>query len=158
MATMQRDDLDRLMAVMDHAFDPHWGEAWTRRQVEDALVTGLCDYFLVARDGEAARPGEPAAGFTLTRTVAGEAELLLLAVHPQWRERGLGGKLMDALLQEAQGKGVTRLFLEMRRGNPAERLYRRFGFEPVGERSNYYRTKSGERIDAVTFALSFDTN
>lgn len=158
MATIQRDDLDRLMAVMDHAFDPHWGEAWTRRQVEDALVTGLCDYFLISGSGEEAGPGEPAAGFTLTRMVAGEAELLLLAVHPLWRERGLGGKLLDVLLHRAKDQGVNRVFLEMRRGNPAERLYRRFGFEPVGERPNYYRTKTGERIDAVTFALSTDTN
>jgi ribosomal-protein-alanine N-acetyltransferase len=36
------DHIDRLMAVMDAAFDPFFQEAWTRRQVEDALVTGMC--------------------------------------------------------------------------------------------------------------------
>jgi len=40
----------------------------------------------------------------------------------------------------------------MRRGNPAESLYRSFGFYSIGERREYYRLQSGERIDAITFA------
>jgi ribosomal-protein-alanine N-acetyltransferase len=40
----------------------------------------------------------------------------------------------------------------MRRGNPAERLYRTFGFTIIGERKDYYRTPQGTRIDAMTFA------
>lgn len=147
------DDLDRLMAVMQTAFEPTWGEAWTRRQVEDALVTGNCGYFLISPSGEAARPGVTAAGFTLTRVIADEAELLLLAVDPGLRKRGLGALLLDELVRDARSKGAQRLFLEMRRGNPAERLYRRFGFEPVGERPKYYRSATGERIDAITFSM-----
>ena len=146
------DDLDRLMVVMDAAFEPNWGEAWTRRQVEDSLITGRCNYFLITGNGEAAAPGEVAAGFTLSRLIAGEAELLLLAVDPLHRRRGLGALLLEALTQDMRDKGAQRLFLEMRRGNPAERLYRKFGFEAVGERTNYYRAIDGQRLDAVTFA------
>jgi [ribosomal protein S18]-alanine N-acetyltransferase len=146
------DDLDRLMAVMACAFEPTWGEAWTRRQVEDSLVTGNCGYFLIAPDGREAAPGELVAGFILTRLIAGETELLLLAVDPKWRRRGLGGLLLSELERCARAKGAGRLFLEMRRGNPAEALYLRFGFEAVGQRPKYYRTTSGERVDAVTFA------
>ncbi|MCB2064088.1 MAG: GNAT family N-acetyltransferase [Novosphingobium sp.] len=142
------------MAVMTAAFEPTWGEAWTRRQVEDSLLTGYCDYFLVSPEGKPVASGEQAAGFTLSRSVAGETELLLLAVDPQFRRRGLGALLVENLLHCARAKGESRIFLEMRRGNPAERLYRKIGFQPVGERPNYYRTTSGERIDAVTFALS----
>lgn len=154
MRAMLRDDLDRLMAVMGSAFEPTWGEAWTRRQVEDSLLTGSCSYFLVSATGQPTSAGEQAAGFTLSRTIAGETELLLLAVDPQFRRRGLGTVLVEALASEARANGASRVFLEMRRGNPAEHLYRGLGFEPVGERPNYYRTSQGERIDAVTFARS----
>ena len=40
------DDLDRIMAVMTAAFDPYWGEAWTRRQVADSLLMPHTHYYL----------------------------------------------------------------------------------------------------------------
>lgn len=152
------DDIDRLMQVMERGFDPLYAEAWNRRQVEDALLSGPCHYFLLGKSGRPAVDGEDVAGFYLTRTILSEAELLLIAVDPEQRGRGLGTVLMRHLLEEASRADVTRLFLEMRRGNPAENLYRKFGFAPVGERPNYYRTTSGERIDAITFALDVSTN
>jgi ribosomal-protein-alanine N-acetyltransferase len=152
MKASLRSDLPRVMAVMNAAFDPKWGEAWTRRQVEDSLLTGFCNYFLVTPEGIEVTANEQAAGFTLSRTIAGETELLLLAVDPQYRRRGLGTVLVEALVRDSRAKGAKRLFLEMRRANPAEHLYRRMGFEPIGERPNYYRTSDGQRIDAVTFA------
>ncbi len=152
MRAALREDLPRLMAVMSAAFVPKWGEAWTRRQVEDSLLAGFCHYCLISPAGEPAAPGEQAAGFTLARTIAGETELLLLAVDPQFRRQGLGTVLVEMLAREGLSRGADRLFLEMRRGNPAEHLYRGLGFEPVGERPNYYRTNDGQRIDAVTFA------
>ena len=45
------DDIDRLMAVMQAAFAPEYGEAWTRRQVEDALLMGNCFYGLIGEHG-----------------------------------------------------------------------------------------------------------
>jgi ribosomal-protein-alanine N-acetyltransferase len=45
------------------------------------------------------------------------------------------------------------LLLEMRRGNPAEALYRTLGFVAIGARPNYYRAADGTRIDAITFSL-----
>jgi ribosomal-protein-alanine N-acetyltransferase len=148
------DDLDRIMAVMERAFDPAFGEAWTRRQVEDALLIGGCHYGLVATHGGEPLPGEPAAGFYLSRTGYEEEELLLFAVDPGWRRRGLGQMLLGAFADAAKMRGARRLLLEMRRGNPAEALYRRFGFTPIGVRPNYYRGAGSVRIDAITFAFS----
>ena len=148
------DDLDRLMAVMAEAFDPAYGEAWTRRQVEDALVIGNCHYQLIADDGTEPRDDVPAAGFSLSRYGFEEEELLLFAITPACRRRGLGLALLDRFAQAAQARGAHRLLLEMRRGNPAEFLYRRFGFQPIGERPNYYRGPDGQTLDAITFAYS----
>ena len=153
------DDVDRIMAVMACAFDPEFGEAWTRRQVEDALLLGQCHYLLAGPDGDPAAPDAPpeaTAGFALTRSTLDEEELLLFAVTPQSRRRGIGDRLLTRFAAEARSRGAARLLLEMRRGNTAESLYRRHGFLPIGMRPNYYRTLTGARLDAITFARSFD--
>jgi ribosomal-protein-alanine N-acetyltransferase len=148
------DDVDRIMAVMATAFDPEYGEAWNRGQIESALTFGNCHVILT--DPYGARPvdNEPAAGFVLSRTSLDEEELLLFAVAPEFRGNGLGRKMLDQLFTDCRGRGVTVIHLEMRRGNVAERLYRTCGFEPVGQRLNYYRTSSGRTIDAITFRVS----
>jgi ribosomal-protein-alanine N-acetyltransferase len=146
------DDLDQIMAVMEAAFDPAFGEAWTRRQVSDSLIMPNTHYLLAAAHGGRPREGEPAAGFTLSRGGADEEELLLIAVHPDHRGRGVGGALLERFVAVARARGARRLFLEMREGNRAEALYRRYGFESVGRRRHYYRRGSGHPLDAITFA------
>ena len=67
-------DLDAVMNVMDDSFDPRFGEAWTASQCAGLLpMPGV--WLILAREGDAV------IGFALARAVAGEAELLLLAVR-----------------------------------------------------------------------------
>lgn len=143
--TALADDIDQIMAVMTLAFDPAYGEAWSRRQVEDAMLIGNCHYGLVGGEGNCA-------GFYLSRHGVQEEELLLLAVCPEHRNKGWGRKLLAQFTQQAQSRGSLRLLLEMRRGNPAETLYCTSGFVQIGERPNYYRSANGTRIDALTLA------
>jgi ribosomal-protein-alanine N-acetyltransferase len=139
------EDLDRIMAVMEAAFDPAWGEAWTRRQVSDSLAFPHTHYRLI--DGEAGS----VAGFTLVRAAPGEEELLLIAVKPECRGQGLGRRLLETVLTDARSRGAERVFLEMRYNNPAARLYTDAGFEPIGHRRDYYRLPDGRKIDAITY-------
>jgi ribosomal-protein-alanine N-acetyltransferase len=148
----QLDDIDRIMAVMEAAFDPAFGEAWNRRQVGDALTLPNTHYLLAGADGSAPGEGQPAAGFVLSRGALDEEELLLIAVDPRHRGRGIGGRLLERFIAAAEARGATRLFLEMRDGNPAESLYRRVGFEPIGRRRNYYRAAAKGPLDAITYA------
>lgn len=153
MATVhpRADDLDQVMQVMERAFDPAYGEAWNRRQVADALVLGNCHCALVTSEGSAVgTPGDDAVGFYLSRSVLDEEELLLFAVDPAFRRRGLGSRLLRSLVAAAGQRGIRRLHLEMRRNNPAAGLYAAHGFHPVGVRPGYYRTASG-LIDAITY-------
>jgi len=145
------DDIDRIMEVMALAFDPQYGEAWSRRQVADALTVGHCRYGLVDSLGNSPPNGAPAAGFFMVRGILDEAELLLLAVRPDMRNRGIGRKLLNLFADDAENYGHTRLLLEMREGNPAEFLYRNFGFTQIGRRKEYYSRKDGTKCDALTF-------
>lgn len=155
MASLAGDSLlDGVMQIMSRGFDPEYNEAWTRKQVSDALA--MPSGHLIAIDSEGRRIGgdRPVAGFALSRAAPGEEELLLIAVEPDLRERGLGAKLLAMLVEDARGRGAERLFLEMREGNPALGLYERIGFAPIGRRKEYYRTRSGHKIDAITFGLT----
>lgn len=146
------DAVDAIMAVMEAAFDPAYGEAWTHRQVSDALTFPRTHFILLDADGqEPARP-ENCAGFTLSRQIGDEEELLLIAVVPAARRRGVGHALMGRFIAEATARGSATLFLEMRDGNPAEALYLAHGFRPVGRRPNYYRSGRGGPFDAVTYS------
>ena len=149
-----KDDLDRIMAVMGAAFGPAHGEGGTPRQGGDLLL-GRSYYRLIGAAGQVPEPGEDAAGFSLSRHGFGEEELLLFAIAPEHRRKGLGKALLANFSEDARARGADRLLLEMRRGNPAEFLYRQFGFAQIGLRPDYYRTPDGKRIDAITFAFDF---
>ena len=157
LPTFADGPVERIMTVMERAFDPAFGEAWTRRQVEDALLLGTCRFALI---GPAGAPGDdpdgPATGFYLARAVLDETELLLLAVEPAQRGRGLGAALLGHFIAAARAGGARRAFLEMRRGNPAAALYEGNGFRKIGERPAYYRSRDGARHDAVSYERLFD--
>lgn len=148
------DELDNIMEVMDAAFDPHWREAWTRRQVADSLALPHTYALLIDEEGAIAAADARAAGFVLARRAPGEEELLLVAVRPEFRRRGLGRRLLDLFEHSARAGGAQNVFLEMRAQNEAERLYLAMGYRPTGRRNNYYRALDGTPIDAITFGKS----
>lgn len=140
-------DLDDVMVVMKAAFGNRYGEAWTRSQCAGILpMTGVA--LQVARDAASGN----AVGFSLSRTVAGEAELLLIAVLPERHREGIGAGLLEQFIEQARAEGLARVHLEVRDGNPATRMYRDAGFTQVGRRRNYYHGADGSRFDALTYA------
>lgn len=138
-------DLGEVTRIMQEAFDPRYGEAWTSAQCLGMLALPGVWLVVASFDGHDA-------GFALARAIGDEAELLLLATRPAARRRGIAGALLRAVIAEARARGVELLHLEVRAGNDAVRLYRREGFEKVGERRNYYRGKMGQAFDAHTYA------
>ncbi len=91
------------------------------------------------------------AGYALASIAADQGEILNLAVAPACRGRGLGHRLLDALLATFRVEGVTAIFLEVRLSNAAAiHLYRGAGFRPTSLRRAYYRNPTE---DAVTMTL-----
>ena len=102
------DDLDSVMTIMSGAFPDRYGEAWTRSQCAGILpMTGV--RLALARDSR-----EKIVGFSLYRTIAGDSELLLLAVDPRAQRKGIGRKLLDGFIADATANGAERIHLEVR--------------------------------------------
>jgi ribosomal-protein-alanine N-acetyltransferase len=92
----------------------------------------------------------PLSGFVLAREVAGEAEILTIAVGEKVGRFGLGWRLMQAAIREAKNRGGEAMFLEVDDGNQAALgLYRKLGFEKAGERPAYYTDDQGRRTSAL---------
>jgi [ribosomal protein S18]-alanine N-acetyltransferase len=110
---------------------------WTGGEFADLLAQNTV-FGYAAR--EVGRGNEAPVGFVLARLVAGEGEILTIAVARAYRRQGLGWKLMDAVLRELHAQRAEALFLEVDETNaPAIALYRRLGFREVGKRAEYYR-------------------
>jgi len=142
-------DLPAVMAVMDDSFEAEFGEAWTASQCAGLLpLPGV--WLTLAHER-----GEPV-GFALSRLVADEAELLLLAVRRPSQGQGTGRALLADFVARAARRGAVLLHLEVRDGNPAMMLYERSGFAAVGRRRDYYRGLGGGRYDAITLAKNVE--
>ena len=138
-------DLEAVMEVMDAAFGNRFGESWTRSQLAGILPMAGVSLILARVDR-----GSSIIGFSLTRTVADESELLLLAVLPDHQREGIGRRLLDDFIKRADEGGATRVHLEVRDGNPAVDMYSSAGFQQAGRRRNYYHAPDGRRFDALT--------
>ena len=142
-------DLPDVMLVMSDGFDPEFGEAWTEAQCAGVLGLPGCSLLL-------AREHDAPAGFAMLRSVGAESELLLIAVRPGYRRRGIASSLLRRAMHEARAAGIDTLHLEVRDGNPAIELYRAAAFVQVGKRPQYYRGRSGKVFDALTLKLNLE--
>lgn len=116
---------------------------WSEQEVETLLL----DRNVVAHRAMA---GNRLRGFILSRCAADEAEILSVAVAPNYRGKGLGRDLLNLHLRRLAGMGVRAIFLEVDENNsPAIRLYRRAGFHEVGRRPNYYPAPGGKPATAL---------
>ncbi|WP_150236801.1 ribosomal protein S18-alanine N-acetyltransferase [Nocardiopsis quinghaiensis] len=127
---MTGDDVPAVMTLERTLFPL---DAWS----EDMLRAELAEparYYLVAESGDAL------VGYAGLWSGPPEGDVQTIAVAEQVWGRGVGGALLTELLLQAERRGVTHMFLEVRSDNPrAQRLYERFGFVQVGVRRGYYK-------------------
>ncbi|HEY5101238.1 MAG TPA: ribosomal protein S18-alanine N-acetyltransferase [Steroidobacteraceae bacterium] len=96
-------------------------------------------------------------GYGIVTTGAGEAHILNLCIREDLRCRGMGGLLLEDLLQCAVAAAVDYAYLEVRPSNTAAiRLYKGFQFEHIGARRGYYQAPDG-REDAAVFKLALES-
>ena len=79
-------------------------------------------------------------GYVGSQSVMGEADMMNLAVLPEYRRKGIAEKLVSSLIQELSKNNVSSLTLEVRASNaPAITLYEKLDFSKIGCRPGYYR-------------------
>ncbi len=141
------EDAAALAEVHARAFDASWAAPDIER-----LMQIMGGFALIA--------DEPAGivGFILARAIAGEAEVLTLAVAPWARRGGVGLALVEAAAAEAARRGALAVFLEVAADNPAAlALYRRAGFEQAGLRRAYYARGGAAPADALVLRRALNT-
>jgi ribosomal-protein-alanine acetyltransferase len=124
-------------------------EAWSRVSVQAELDAGN-RVVLAAELGDGAGDGR-AVGYASTSLAGASADLLRIAVHPDFRRAGLGRALLAATLDALPRTGCEEILLEVHAANaPALRLYEAYGFERISVRRGYY---DGGRSDALLLRL-----
>ncbi|OFW54459.1 MAG: ribosomal-protein-alanine N-acetyltransferase [Actinobacteria bacterium RBG_16_70_17] len=140
---MSPDDIPAVAALEQRVF----ADPWSENAFREELATASRRY-LVAEEGRAIL------GYGGLLVVEDDAHIVTLAVEPGTRGQGLGTRLMLRLAEEALRAGAAHLTLEVRVSNqPAQSLYRRFGFETVGLRRHYYRDEDA----LIMWALDIDS-
>ncbi len=143
---MREADLDAVMRIEDAAYP----FPWTRGIFRDCM---RADYpmWVQERDGAII-------GYGVLSIAADEAHVLNLCTAPGNEGRGLGQRMLQALLRIARGGGAQRVYLEVRPSNPrAIALYDRSGFNEIGRRPRYYPAAGQGREDAIVMAMELLT-
>jgi ribosomal-protein-alanine N-acetyltransferase len=139
---------DLLAEVHAAAFD----RPWDAGDLAD-MIGGIGAHLL------AVRADNRIEGFILFQAVAGEAEILTLAVRPEARRRGLGMMLVEGAAAKALEAGAATLWLDVAADNEsALSLYSRAGFETLGQRRGYYRIGPNRSVDAIVMRRVLNTD
>lgn len=140
-------DIDTLLAL-EHDLFPE--DAWTPGMFWSELADPETRHYVVAEDASGAL-----VGYAGLACVADEADVQTIGVRRDHWGSGLGATLLADLLAEARRRGCRHVMLEVRVDNTrAQRLYERFGFEPLGVRRGYYQPAN---VDALVMRCDLTT-
>ena len=133
----EEKDIDNIAALEPLCFDDPWTPQMIRSDVMDlpfsTYVLGEVDEKLV--------------GYVGIMVVRDECQVNNVAVHPDYRKKGIGGTLLKTALSFAKKNGAEEAFLEVREGNDdAISLYESMGFKRLGVRKGYYENNGENAV------------
>ena len=116
-----------------------FSDAWSENMVRDLVASAWDEVWVLE--------AETILGYINYRFIAGEGELMRIAVLPKQRGHGYSRKLMDQMMEDAKNNQITDLTLEVRAGNePAIGLYKAYGFVEEAVRKNYYHSPTEDAL------------
>ena len=117
-----------------------FADPWSELSISLEL-TNVWSYWVVALDGDTV------VGYVGSQSSIDEADIMNVAVHPDYRRQGIAENLINTLVAELKNRGCHALLLEVRVSNtPAITLYEKLGFVQVGCRKNYYRNPKEDAL------------
>ena len=117
-----------------------FADPWSENSVASELNNDLALWLVAMND-------DTVVGYIGSQTVAGETDVMNIAVHPDGRRRGIAQSLIECLVVELKNRGSEALMLEVRASNePAIALYEKLEFRQVGRRPNYYRNPKEDAL------------
>ena len=135
-------EIPELLPLEQEAFGP---EAWSETLLWSELAQTGSRHYVIRRDDVGA-----VAGYAGLWAYDDEAYVQNVVVRADLRGSGIGSQLLTELLAEAERRGARTVGLEVRAtAEGAQRLYRRFGFEPVGRRRGYYQPSGTDAVVMV---------
>jgi [ribosomal protein S18]-alanine N-acetyltransferase len=138
LRAMRLADLPAVLALEEELFAP---DTWTAAMYRDELARTDTRWYLVAEDDEAV------VGYGGLIAYPDEAHVATIGVTTTRQGEGIGARLLDALLAEADRRGSPVVLLEVRADNEvAQGLYRRRGFAEIGRRRGYYQPSGADAV------------
>ena len=117
-----------------------FADPWSEMSIASELQN-LWSYWLVAVSDDRV------VGYIGSQSSIDEADVMNVAVHPEYRRQGIAEGLICTLVEELKNRGIHALLLEVRASNaPAIALYEKLGFQQVGLRKNYYRNPKEDAL------------
>ncbi|NMA67515.1 MAG: ribosomal protein S18-alanine N-acetyltransferase [Clostridiaceae bacterium] len=133
---MEYNDLDTVLDLEYKCFEI----PWTRNMFEDEFFNSNAVYFVAEEQGKVC-------GYIGMWKIIDEGHITNLAVHPEFRGKGYGKRLMKSLISYSKKNGITAITLEVRVSNlVAISLYEGFGFTKAGLRKHYYANNNEDAL------------
>lgn len=105
---------------------------WSEKSFHDEMKNQLAVYFVAKKE-------DRCIGYAGFWNVSGEGGITNVAVLPEYRRSGIGSLLISKMIKTAKELNLALLTLEVRKSNAAaQRLYKKYGFDVIGERKRYY--------------------
>lgn len=115
-------------------------DPWSENSIASEVNNALSLWFVAIEN-------DVVVGYVGSQTVLGETDMMNIAVHPDYRKKGIGTGLILTLIHELKQRGSHSLMLEVRVSNePAISVYKKLGFAEVGRRNNYYRNPKEDAL------------
>ena len=134
---MKIEDVDDILVVENLCFPVPWSkESFIRELSNKSLTRYIC-----------AKTGDRAIAYAGMWKIFDEGHITNIAVHPEYRKKGIGGKVVFSLLKISRGEKIKKMTLEVRKSNiAAQKLYFKYGFEIKGIRKGYYSDNGEDAI------------
>ena len=146
---LEKNDIVQILAFPLAKNEP----AWSQKNLEDVL-TGVSDGGYLAYVG-VDDSTSAVVSYAVANYIFDQGDVQNVVVHPLFRGKSLGRKLLQTLISGLVDQGVKTLFLEVRHSNTvAINLYQSMGFKCIQKRRDYYPGVDGVREDAWVFSLA----